>query len=197
MLRKALLLLLCPLFLFAENKDVTIVMQFAEGFSPQALQEMQLEAERIVKKAGVNLAFKHRHEAAQEAFNDLIFFKMSGRCEMDSFPVILDERGPLAFTFTTDGQILPFGEVKCDRLRDSIKTAMSGSDYSQGNQLLGRAMGRVLAHELYHMLAQSKGHAKNGVARESLSARQLISDKLDFSKHDCAFIQMNGSKSFL
>jgi len=197
MLRKALLLLLCPIFLFAEKKEVTIVMQFAEGFSPQALQEMQLEAERIVKKVGVNLAFKHRHEAAQETFNDLIFFKMSGRCEMDSFPVILDERGPLAFTFTTDGRILPFGEVKCDRLRDSIKTAMSGADYSQGNQLLGRAMGRVLAHELYHMFAQSKGHAKSGVARESLSARQLISDKLDFSNHDCAFIQSSGSKSFL
>ena len=108
-------------------------MQFAEGFSPQALQEMQLEAERIVRKAGVNLAFKHCHEAAQETYNDLIFFKISGRCEMDSFSPLLDERGPLAFTFTTDGRILPFGEVKCDRLRDSIKTAMSGADYSQGN----------------------------------------------------------------
>lgn len=172
-------------------------MQFAEGFSPQALQEMQLEAERIVRKAGVNLAFKHRAEAAQQTYNDLIFFKMSGRCEMDIFPALLDERGPLAFTFTTDGRILPFGEVKCDRLRDSIKTAMSGADYKQGNQLLGRAMGRVLAHELYHMLAQSKGHAKGGVARESLSARQLIAEQLDFSDHDCAFIRSNGSKSSL
>lgn len=197
MLRKALLLFFCPLFLFAENKEVTIVMQFAEGFSPQALQEMQFEAERIVRKAGVNLAFKHRAEAAQQTYNDLIFFKMSGRCEMDSFPALLDERGPLAFTFTTDGRILPFGEVKCDRLRDSIKTAMSGADYKQGNQLLGRAMGRVLAHELYHMLAQSKGHAKGGVARESLSARQLIAEQLDFSDHDCAFIRSNGSKSAL
>ncbi len=197
MLRKALLLFFCPLFLFAENKEVTIVMQFAEGFSPQALQEMQLEAERIVRKAGFNLAFKHRAEAAQQTYNDLIFFKMSGRCEMDSFPALLDERGPLAFTFTTDGRILPFGEVKCDRLRDSIKTAMSGADYKQGNQLLGRAMGRVLAHELYHMLAQSKGHAKGGVARESLSARQLIAEQLDFSDHDCAFIRSNGSKSSL
>jgi hypothetical protein len=116
---------------------------------------------------------------------------------MDSFPALLDERGPLAFTFTTDGRILPFGEVKCDRLRDSIKTAMSGADYKQGNQLLGRAMGRVLAHELYHMLAQSKGHAKGGVARESLSARQLIAEQLDFSDHDCAFIRSNGSKSSL
>ena len=132
-MRKALFLFFCPLFLFAETKEVTIVMQFAEGFSPQALQEMQLEAERIVRKAGVNLAFKHCHEAAQETYNDLLFFKMSGRCEMDSFPPLLDERGPLTFTFTTDGRILPFGEVKCDRLRDSIKTAMSGADYSQGN----------------------------------------------------------------
>ena len=45
------------------------------------------------------------------------------------------------------------------------------------------------------MLGQSKGQAKAGVARESLSARQLIADKLDFPNHDFAFIQANGLKS--
>jgi hypothetical protein len=197
MLRAALLLLVLPALLWAENKEVTIVMQFAEGFSPQALQEMQAEADRIVRKAGVKLAFLHRHEAAQESFTELIFFKMSGRCEMDSHPALLDERGPLAFTLTTDGRILPFGELKCDRLRESIKTAMVGSDFSKGNQLLGRAMGRVLAHELYHMLARTKGHGKGGVAREALSARQLIAEKLELGDHDCAFLRSTAGKNFL
>jgi hypothetical protein len=197
MLRCALSLFLLPLFLFAEKKEVTIVMQFSEGFSPQALQEMQAEADRIVRKAGLRLAFRHRHEAEQESYNELIFFKMSGRCEMDAFPALLDERGPLAFTFTTDGQILAFGEVKCDRLRQSIKTAMVGADFAQGNQLLGRAMGRVLAHELYHMIARTKGHGKGGVARESLSARQLIAEQLDLSDHDCAFVRSGSGKKFL
>lgn len=197
MLRCALSLLFLPLFLFAEKKDVTVVMQFSEGFSPQALQEMQAEADRIVRKAGVRLAFRHRAEAAEDSYNELIFFKMSGRCEMDAFPAMLDERGPLAFTFTTDGRILPFGEVKCDRLRESIKTAMSGSDYSQANQLLGRAMGRVLAHELYHMIAQTKGHGKGGVAKESLSAHQLIADKLELADHDCWFLRSGSRKKFL
>jgi hypothetical protein len=197
MLRCALSLFLLPIFLFAEKKEVTVVMQFSEGFSPQALQEMQAEADRIVGKAGVRLAFRLRHEAAQDSYAELIFFKMSGRCEMDSFPALLDERGPLAFTFTTDGRILPFGEVKCDRLRESIKTVMSGSDYKQGNQLLGRAMGRVLAHELYHIIARTKGHGKGGVAKESLSAHQLIADKLDLADHDCAFIRSGSGKKFL
>ena len=197
MLRCALSLLFLPFFLLAENKEVTVVMQFSEGFSPQALQEMQAEADRIVQKAGVRLAFRHRHEASQDSLSELIFFKMTGRCEMDAFPALLDERGPLAFTFTTDGRILPFGEVKCDRLRESIKAVMSGGDYSQGNQLLGRAMGRVLAHELYHIIARTKGHGKGGVAKESLSAHQLIADKLDLADHDCAFIRSGSGKKFL
>jgi hypothetical protein len=197
MLRCALSLFLLPFFLFAEKKEVTVVMQFSEGFSPQALQEMQAEADRIVRKAGLKLAFRHRHEAAQDSYSELIFFKMSGRCEMDAFPALLDERGPLAFTFTTDGRILPFGEVKCDRLRESIKTAMAGSDFAQGNQLLGRAMGRVLAHELYHMIARTKGHGKGGVAKESLSARQLIAEHLDLTDHDCSFIRSGSGKKFL
>jgi len=197
MLRCALSLLLLPFFSFAENKDVTVVMQFSEEFSPQALQEMQAEADRIVRKAGVRLAFRHRSEAAENSYNELIFFKMSGRCEMDNFPALLDERNPLTFTFTTDGRILPFGEVKCDRLRESIKTVMRGSDYQQANQLLGRAMGRVLAHELYHIIAQTKGHGKGGVAKESLSARQLIADKLDLADHDCSFLRSGSGKKLL
>ncbi len=172
-------------------------MQFAEGFSPQALQEMQAEANRIVRKAGVKLAFLHRHEAAQDSYSELMFFKMSGRCEMGSLPLLLDERGPLAFTLTTDGRILPFGELKCDRLRESIKTAMVGSDFNKGNQLLGRAMGRVLAHELYHILARTKGHGRAGVAREALSARQLIAENLELGEHDCAFLRATAKKNFL
>jgi hypothetical protein len=197
MLRGALLLLFLPALFCAETKDVTVVMDFAEGFSPQALQEMQAEAGRIVRKAGVKLAFLRRNEAAQDSYSELVVFKMSGRCEMDSFPALLDERGPLAFTLTTEGRILPFGELKCDRLRESIKTAMVGSDFNKGNQLLGRAMGRVLAHELYHMLARTKGHGKGGVARDALSARQLIAENLELGDHDCAFLRSASQKNFL
>ena len=42
-------------------------------------------------------------------------------------------------------------------------------------------MGRVLAHEMYHMLAKDKHHTASGVTRESLSARDLTRDEVLFS----------------
>lgn len=40
--------------------------------------------------------------------------------------------------------------------------------------LLGRALGRVVAHEIYHALARSRYHGQRGVAKRSLTAEDLI-----------------------
>ena len=43
-----------------------------------------------------------------------------------------------------------------------------------------RILARVLAHEIYHYLAQEKNHAANGVARNCLNIRELLSDGFTF-----------------
>lgn len=164
--------------------EVAVVVHADESFSPQAWQAMEAESQRIAKQAGLRLRFVPRSEAGAQEFDDLVVFRMKGRCEMDSYPAMLDERGPFAWAFTAEGNVLPFGEVKCDRVRESIKTAIKPADFERGDALLGRALGRVVAHELYHMLANTTRHGKTGVARHALSAKQLVSEKLDFGKHE-------------
>lgn len=187
--------LLAHCALYAANSgrspEITVVVQADEAFSPQAWQAMEAESKRIAKQAGLKVRFMERSEAASQQFTDLVVFRMKGRCQMDSFPALLDERGPFAWAFTADGNVLPFGEVKCDRVRESIKTALRPEDYRNGDQLLGRALGRVVAHELYHMLANTKKHGKSGVARDALSAQQLVADKLDFGHHERVAIVEN------
>ena len=163
-------------------------------FSPQAWQAMEAESKRIAKQAGIRVRFVERSQAAAEQFNDLVVFRMKGRCEMDAMPALLDERGPFAWAFTADGNVLPFGEVKCDRVRESIKTALKPSDYKKADELYGRALGRVVAHELYHMLANTKTHGKTGVFKDALSAQQLVSEKLDFSAHERGVLE--GKRDF-
>jgi len=55
--------------------------------------------------------------------------------------------------------------------------------------MLGRAMGRVLAHELYHIVADTAGHGENGVAQPALSARELTSGQLELRASDVEAIQ--------
>lgn len=176
------------------SPEVAVVVQADETFSPQAWQAMEAEGKRIAKQAGIRVRFVERSRAASEQFTDLVVFRMKGRCEMDTMPALLDERGPFAWAFTADGNVLPFGEVKCDRVRESIKTALRPSDYRKADELLGRALGRVVAHELYHMLANTKTHGKSGVAKDALSAQQLVSERLDFSSHERATLE--GKRDF-
>jgi len=61
---------------------------------------------------------------------------------------------------------------------------MFGSDFARADLLVGRALGRVVVHEIVHMLTKSADHGRDGVFRESLSGRQLISTTLPLSAMD-------------
>jgi hypothetical protein len=117
-------------------------------------------------------------------FNDLVVMTFKGSCSFDPAPPLYDELGPLAVTRTSNGEVQPFGEVNCDRVVNSVRGAMFGSDYSKGDMLVGRALGRVVAHELVHMLTKSGQHAHEGVQKAALSGRQLISASLPLSAMD-------------
>ena len=117
---------------------------------------------------------------ATAEFPDVVVFKMKGSCTMNSLPVgaVSDERGPLAMAYSQDGQILHFGEVECDRVRESLQRVVGRGSASKYELVFGNALGLVLAHETYHILANSKLHTKDGLTKASLSARELLLDDL-------------------
>lgn len=164
---------------------ITLLLQFEGSPSAPAVEEMKRELEGVMKSAGI--AFEYRlpselHEPLTPA--DIIVVKFKGRCRMEMLPALWDERGPFAITHSVDGEILPFSEIACDRVRVSIRSAMLGEHWKKPDLALGRALGRVLAHEIYHILAKTPHHGTEGVARTSLSAADLIADRLDLHAHD-------------
>lgn len=79
-----------------------------------------------------------------------------------------DERGPLAMTYSSDGELLHFGEVECDRVRQSLQRVL-GKGYPEKRQAaLGMALGVVMAHEMYHVMANAKSHTGQGITTQSL-----------------------------
>ena len=46
--------------------------------------------------------------------------------------------------------------------------------------LYGRAMARVVAHELYHVLMRTTEHARAGVARSCFSTSDLLTERFEF-----------------
>ncbi|MDP9170954.1 MAG: hypothetical protein M3N54_10085 [Acidobacteriota bacterium] len=164
--------------------SVTVVLDLKGNFSRQALLEMQRESSQIIRASGVRLDFRSRADAASGIYSDLVVMTFKGSCTFDPAPPIYDETGPYAITRTANGEVQPFGEVDCDRVVNSVRSAMFGADYGRADQLIGRALGRVVAHEIVHMLTKSGQHGREGVEKAALSGRQLISASLPLSALD-------------
>jgi hypothetical protein len=162
----------------ASAGDVTIVLDFQGPHSDRSIGEMKREFAGIMKGSGLSFDWRLRSEAAGQSFPNLVLVKFKGRCVLEPVPYLYDERGPLAFTYSTDGALQPFSEVACDKITASVRTAMFGDDYAKADLLFGRALGRVVAHELTHILRNSKDHDREGIAKPSLSGMDLISPDL-------------------
>jgi hypothetical protein len=145
---------------------------------------MQREATRIIETSGLQIDWQRREQIAHAVFNDLVVMTFKGSCTFDPAPPLYDELGPYAITRTANGEVQPFGEVDCDRVVSSVRNAMFGSDYGRAEMLVGRALGRVVAHELVHMLTKSGKHSHDGVQKAALSGKQLIAASLPLSAMD-------------
>jgi len=164
--------------------DITVILDVKGTYSPVSFSEMRREASQIIQVSGVRLDWRLRSESMNTTFNDLVVMTFSGSCSYEPAPPLYDELGPLAVTRTANGEVQPFGEVNCDRVVNSVRSAMFGADYARADLLVGRALGRVVAHELVHMLTKSGQHAREGVQKASLSGRQLIAASLPLSAMD-------------
>jgi hypothetical protein len=181
----------------SQYPSLTVVMDFKGPHSASSIREMQHEAQGIIKDSGVHLDWRTVEEAVQHSYVDLVVVHFRGTCIVERDPNIyydeLGPSGPLAFTYVTDGEIQPFSEVSCDKVAASVRSAMLGDDFSKADVLMGRALGRVLAHELVHMLTKSEEHGREGVQKAALSGKQLISGPLPLSPTDMIRLRLNYS----
>jgi hypothetical protein len=163
---------------------LTVVLHFKGPYSRTSLEEMKRESGLILNASGVLLDWRVLGEDTPESYNDLVVMTFKGDCEYGPAPPDDNEHGPLAVTRMFEGEVQPFGEVDCYRVANMVRNAISGGDHFRGNLLMGRAMGRVVAHELVHMLTKSGQHGTEGVEKPALSGEQLIAGYLPLSVFD-------------
>jgi hypothetical protein len=115
-----------------------------------------------------------------------VVLRFHGQCTPDPDPPGRERSTAraLAFTHIADGEVLPFIDVDCDRIRDVIRPEVKVRSAAEAGMLLGRAMGRVIAHELLHVLTGSTAHGRRGVCRKALSGFELVEDELELAPED-------------
>jgi hypothetical protein len=154
--------------------------QKPEGVSVEA---MKRAVEALLKPSGIRLVWRFTSENhGTEAFSDLAVLKFQGRCQAKGpLPLSgfgsLGETETLASTDVSVNRVLPYTKVRCDEIRKALAYVKPGAGAMQLQQALGLALGRVVAHELYHILARSASHASEGLAKTSQLLRDLVSPR--------------------
>ena len=177
--------------------SVTVLLSYEHPYSPAAFRALERQLRHTLSTVGLIPVVRERYSVGiHEQFSQLFLFTMKGSCDMtESLPIgaLSDERGPLAMAYSSDGAILPFGEVECDRIRSSLERVVGHSSPLLYQSAFGNALGLVVAHELYHMISHSPDHTRSGVTKESLSAREMLSGSLSLPAIARMAIQDSGA----
>jgi mono/diheme cytochrome c family protein len=86
----------------------------------------------------------------------------------------------LGQTHIAEGVIIPFSDIYCDAIRAMLASGLIPLEPKDRDLVFGRAVGRVLAHELYHVFAKTKRHGSRGLAERAYSAEDLIAEEFRF-----------------
>ena len=158
-----------------DPQPVTVLMEFTGVRSATSLNALKSELQTILSDSHLQLDLQLKSNLSGAVSGDLLLFKMKGHCTMSALPIgaLSDERGPLAMTHSANGELLPFGEVECDRVRTALQRTVGRGNPEAHQTEYGIALARVMAHEIYHMLAKSPAHTKEGLTKEALSSREL------------------------
>jgi hypothetical protein len=168
-------LLICSLCRAATTRNITVAVSFEKPHSAVSVGALQHQLKALLEPAGISVNVMLRSDLPEAPqFSELVVFDMRGSCSMSARPSALDERGPLGMAYESNGHVLHFGEVRCDRVRRCLERITGGAHPEEHQEEYRAALGIVVAHELYHMLADAKAHTKDGLTKESLSARELL-----------------------
>lgn len=190
-------LILSALVAGAQHPLVGVFMEFDSSPGAAAVAVMEKEVNALLKPSGVALDWRLTADNhGDQAFSKLVVLKFKGTCNAkaagDETPggdVALGE------TQVSDGHVLPFTEVQCDQIRQALAYLRPGALPSERQSAMGVALGRVVAHELYHILAKTTSHAAAGLAKATQSLEELVSrDTLSFRDRDSEAIRRGANQ---
>jgi hypothetical protein len=189
-----LLAMLCLLFviLSAARADsgvpasdaLEVYIKGQEASTPDVLAAMNRELNALMVTAGYHIIWRGAADPpSSTGAEHLVIVELRGVC-MAQFATIaskpLSWTIPLASSSVVDGKVLPFSWVDCAALNRFLAPVAAVKPKAEQDDLYGRSMARLLAHELYHVLAKTDDHAPAGVAKARFSTADLLADHLDF-----------------
>ncbi len=150
--------------------------------APAAVREaLRDELAAIMSPLGLRFEWHDLNAArTQETAVELAVVTFKGSCEAGSPTVPAARVGALGWTHVSEGEILPFADIDCDGIRSFLSGRLSEIRPLQREEMYGRAVARVLAHELYHIFANTQHHGAAGVGKAAYTVENLTDAEFQF-----------------
>jgi hypothetical protein len=163
------------------HRKLVVYLKTAVGQPPA--DEMKREVEALMESAGYSVSWRSPGDFGQdEGEAAVIVSEFQGICDVPRLGTVLSPPGPgaiLASTAVSDGEVLPFISVDCATVTRLLAPALP-NEAARRTFLYGRALGRVVAHELFHALTRTREHDDSGIAKHSFRASDILAEEFEF-----------------
>jgi cytochrome c551/c552 len=145
---------------------------------PGLLAALRDETSTILARLGVRVEWRTLDKVrANEVWVEVAVVTFKGGCDDSGAVPPARPSRRLGWTHVTDGEVLPFAEVDCGLVRSFLAPQLIGVERKEAGKKFARAVGRVVAHELYHILGRTTHHSARGVDQPAYTAQELVSDR--------------------
>jgi len=169
-------------FRTGDGKAVELYLKSYRDASPGVVKDLKAQLIAVLRSAGLQIGWWSARDRLTGVDGDLITIDLQGTCDpwaapnrgMPSAPVAL------ASTAVSDGRVLPFSQVDCTAVNRFLSVSLEALPASQRERVYSRALARLLAHEVYHVMTQSTAHRTSGIAKATVTPADLIGEHFDF-----------------
>jgi len=165
---------------------IGVFLNFDRDPSQSLVQAMEREVGAVLAETGARFSWLNLNTDLQtETFDDLAVLRFQGSCRTEapsrpSFPLAAPIT--LASTDVSSDSVGSYGSVLCDQIKTHISGMLDAPELRERETLLGRALGRVVAHELYHMLAKTEEHTVGGITKALQTPFDLVRENFHLDK---------------
>ncbi len=165
----------------APDTPLGVYLKTGKEVSNLPIFYMKAELEALLAPAGIQLQWLTSEEATRSSHQKLLSVELRGSCRPTWSRVgVFKNHSALASTAVVDGQVLPFAWIDCTALNQFLGPDLPPDSAVERNQIYGRAMARLLAHEFYHMLLATQKHTRTGLSKEEFTVSDLLAPRLAF-----------------
>lgn len=159
---------------------IALFAMWEEEPSVTVRETLESELIAIMNPVGLHFAWRTRAEAESGMATELVVLTFKGRCSAQALQPMVVMPTALGWTHVSEGVVLPFSDLDCGALRGFLQRELLSHPTAIREELFGRALARVLAHELYHVLAGTVIHGACGIGKSGFTINDLMADEFLF-----------------